>query len=418
MKKDYEIALSYAHKDKEIAEIIKVELEDIFYDCFFMDELRPKELANASIFKDKLKNIFQRTNYSIILYSQNYSEASFTYVEMEEILNKAKQEKEPHYFIINVNDCNLDKTLLDGYTYIGLQVNNKNDKNKKWIINSLVKKEIHKIIHGSIKMYMIEHSIIEKKKENEYSLNIQTSFANGNLPTWLNDYDWNILGKCYIDEDGKKIKEDTTWEDFWKYIKENFLAIKRILSKEPEVLLRLRFNCHLSIAYKLGQIYGDLRQASGNRNLELISSNRVDDKKFLLEKKISDIDISDFCIEYEGNNCNSTDIVCIISITPSKSKNILEQVKNSLKKQGQDYYKICLFQKEIIIEDSNTLESMARYLRNRMEICKEDKYCIHLFANTAAPLMFVLGARTIFSGVVKLYEYDMKEQSYEMVLTN
>lgn len=418
MKKDYEIALSYAHKDKEIAEIIEEELQNIFYDGLFMDELRAYELANASIFKDKLRNIFQRANYSIILYSDNYNKAQFTGVEMKEILNKAEQEKEPHYFIINVNDCELDETGLKDCTYMGLQVSSTNDENRTWIIDSEVKKRICEIIYDSIKIYMIKRSIIEKKKENEYSLNIQTSFGNGNLLQWLNDYDWNILGKRYIDEDGRKIKKDTTWEDFWEYIKQDFLTIKRILNKEPDVLLRFRFNCHLSIAYKLGQIYGDLRQASGNRNLELISSNRVNDKKFPLEKKISNIEISDFCIEYEGNNDNNTDIVCIISITPRENTNILEQVKNYLKKQEQDYYKICLFQKQMVIGDSNTLESMAEYLRKKMEICRKDRRCIHLFANTSAPLMFVLGARTIFSGIVKLYEYDMKEQSYEMVLEN
>lgn len=55
MEKKYEIALSYAHKDEEIAEMIQVELENIFADSFFMDELHPEELAAAVEFKKQLQ---------------------------------------------------------------------------------------------------------------------------------------------------------------------------------------------------------------------------------------------------------------------------------------------------------------------------------------------------------------------------
>lgn len=48
-EKEYEIALSYAHADKKIAELLRVELENIFSDGFFMDVSRTEELADAAI---------------------------------------------------------------------------------------------------------------------------------------------------------------------------------------------------------------------------------------------------------------------------------------------------------------------------------------------------------------------------------
>ena len=57
MDKKYEIALSYAHLDWEIANMIGKQLDFIFSDSFFMDEYRPEELANADVFEEKLKDI-------------------------------------------------------------------------------------------------------------------------------------------------------------------------------------------------------------------------------------------------------------------------------------------------------------------------------------------------------------------------
>lgn len=94
-------------------------------------------------------------------------------------------------------------------------------------------------------------------------------------------------------------------------------------------------------------------------------------------------------------------------------------MKQYLEQQEKKYCKICLFQEEMNISDSGTLESVAAYLRERMIKCRTGSRCrIHLFPDTTAPLMFVLGARSIFPGTVQLYEYIPKEDTYEEALTN
>lgn len=416
---DYEIALSYAHNDSEIARVIKEELKNIFADRFFMDEYKPEELANAAQFKEKLRKIFQRTKYSVILYSPNYIKGTFTHVECGSILNKAKNEDSdnPHFFVINVNvkDDEICEQLR-GCQYIQLKVSD-GLKDSTESSDKKLDEQIHDIVHNQIKKYMINQSIKEKKRQNKYFLNVQTLCMSGNSVQWKMDYDWNLSGAAYIDEDGRRIRKGFTWQDLWDYVKEDFILIKDKLKQEPDTQLTLRLNCHLSIAYKLGEVYGDLWQASGNRNLVLISSARVADTTFAFEKEINYIYPEDFCERYEGNNCESPDIVCIISIKPYEQGNVLETVKQFLKKSGQECSEICLFQKVMCIDNTSTLEGMAKYLREKMKICRKGSECtIHLFADTTAPLMFALGAKSIFPGKVQLYEYIPEEDSYEMSL--
>lgn len=419
MENKYQIALSYAHEDIEVAELVKEELENIFADRFFIDLTRPEELANAYDFKAKLRKIFQNANYSIILYSENYSKGEFAAVEKEAILQKEASEKEPHLFIININDYDITKDFPKAPTYILMETRESNDENSDFVSvesnKNCKKKKIHEIIYDRIIPFMIEQTLKERKKIDEYSLNVHTLFANGNIVQWKMDYDWNILGIKYMEEGGRKIKEEESWKNLWNYIEKDFLSIKKYLNRESntDITQKILFNCHLSIAYKLGQVYGDLGQGAGNRNLILLNSNRVKDIIFILKKERKIIEIKDFCKEFIGNNNNSSDIVCIISIKPKVQENILEAVKDTLQKEGQQYKKICVFQKPMIIEDVNELESMAEYLRERMEKCRTGSNCkIHLFADTMAPLMFMLGARAIVKGKIQLYEYIDKEDSY------
>ena len=414
MEKEYEVALSYAHKDKKVADMVGKELENIFADKFFMDGLRAEELANADPFREKLRDIFQRTNYAVILYSENYSKGSFTNVEMKKILEKEKQKDESHTFIININDCrDIDRQMND-CTYIVLTVNDSGEQEADW---ENVQGQVHDIVHNIIKKHIIMQTI--EKNNGTYSLRVQTLSANGNMFQWDEEYDWNILGKNYIDQDGRKIKWNMSWQELWKYIDTEFQIIKANLNSSPNVKRRIHFNCHLSIAYKLGQIYGDLGQASGNRNLVLVSSNRIQNVEFSLRSTVNYKQIDDFCVECNGNNKKSTDIVCIISIKPREQGNIMGTVRQYLNQKGKKYRKIYLFQKMMSIDDSDILESMAAYLRERMIQCRIGNDCkIHLFTDTTAPLMFVLGARSIFPGVIQLYEYIPKKDTYEESLTN
>lgn len=426
MSKKYEIALSYAHKDQKIADLLGEQLELVFADGFFMDEYRPEELASAELFREKLKDIFSRSEYAVILYSQNYSDGKFASVEKEQILEKENREEWSHCFIINIDDCRIIDGQMEGLTYIPLNIsellqdNNGLEFGKQEVDWKKVEEKIHDIIQGKIKKTIILQTAEKKKEQPEYLVRVQTLCPYGNEFQWDKDYDWNILGKAFIDTaDGRCLKEKISWQHFWQSVDNDFEWIKSNLRGMPDVKRRIHLNCHLSVAYKLGQVYGDLRQASGNRNLVLVSSNRNQKIEFAFHHTVSEKQTADFCREYTGNCCESADIVCIISIKPKELGNVLEVVKQFLNQQGKQYCKIYLFQKEMILEDADMLESMAAYLREKMIAFRTGSECkIHLFPDTTAPLMFVLGARSVFPGTVQLYEYIPKKDTYIDSLTN
>ncbi len=420
MEKKYEIALSYAHADQEIANILGEQLEFAFADGFFMDELRPEELSCADLFREKLKDIFRRSDYAVILYSENYSKGEFTLVEREQILEEKGMEDRPHCFIINMDDCRINDKQMYGLTYIILNINrmvqdsNSSGLGEQKVNWEKVSEEIHDIIQNRIKKTIILQIAGKKKDQPEYSLRVQTLCPYGNTFQWDRDYDWNILGKGFIKaEDGRCLKKGTSWKKFWKYVETDFNWIKNNLKGASNVKWRIYLNCHLSIAYKLGQVYGDLRQASGNRNLVLMSSNRNQNIEFIFHGAIPESEMTDFCREYTGNCDESSDIACVISIKPNEQGNVLETVRQFLNQKGKKCCKIYLFQKKMMLEDADMLESMAAYLRKKMIECRTGNRCkIHLFPDTTAPLMFVLGARSIFPGTVQLYEYIQKKDTY------
>lgn len=413
MDKEYKIAISYSHMDMKIAELIQSEVKNIFAERYFMDSRRPEELADASAFKRKLQNIFRSSDYSLVLYSKNYKNGTFTSVEWETIQDKAYQEKPPHLFIINLNDCELPESTLDEYTYISLNI--PNTENDELEIDTTIRKKIHDIIHDSIKNAMICHSIAEKKQEEQYSLNVHTTFDSSNRAKWEMNYDWNLIGSAYVE--GRTIKKEYSWQNLWEYVEKDFLYIKDKLMKKDNIQLKIHFNCHLSIAYKLGTVYGDLGRASGNRNLILESSNHIKNISFSLNPEIDYQPVEDFCDIREGNNNESTDIICIISIKPNANDRILSTVRTFLEERKYEYCRICLFIKNETINDSLTLESIAEYIREKINSCRpESRYRIHLFPDTTAPLMFVLGARTIVPGRIQMYEYVREKDSYEMSL--
>lgn len=407
---NYEIALSYAHDDIKIAELVGEELKNIFSDSFFMDKHDPSVLANADDFTEKLRKIFRNANYAVILNSERYINGEFTKVECNAIIGKAREKDDySHIFIININDYKVPERLSKS-TYVSLEVpENKYSKS--------LAKQINYIVHKVIKENIIKKTVYETKKSTEYSFNIQT-LQNGSNPfKWKEDYDWNLLGIAYIKEDGKRIKDSSSWDEFWGYINNEFDLVKDNLDKLPDAVFKLRFNCHLSIAYKLGEIYGDLYQMTEKRNLILMGSIKEKDICFNFERETKYEIPEDFCIEYSGNDLGNSDIVCILSIKQEENKQVLERVKEFLDRSKIGYSKICLFQKKIVIEDVNTLEGMGQYLRERMKELRTGSKCrIHLFADTSAALMFVLAAKTNFPGIVKLYEYIPAIDSYEFSL--
>lgn len=398
----YQIALSYAHADEKIALLISKELRDIFADKYFRDEEKKFELTSADNFKQKLQEIFRQTRYPVILYSDNYQKAEFTQVELEEIVRNSEERKDGAYFILNMTDKVIENHDLIGLTYL----------------DNLSDDKIHKNI-SDIKEKLMHKTFEKTRHEKEYSINIHTLFEYGNTAIWREDYDWNLFSTPYIKSNGRDIDQGHTWKELWEYIRKDFLLIISLLKEKPDTLFKIHMNCHLSIAYKLGQLYGDLDHAS-NRKLVLDNSNNRMQLAFSFGEKSEEPRSWDILTEYGGNDGESEDIVCIINVRGNfHGELIVEKVKNSLDKLNVTYNRLYLFEKEGNIKTAGEMESLVDYLDQSMRKCRKDKKgcTIHLFLATLAPVAFLLGGKSVFPGEVKLYEYKSSDEEYEMALT-
>ena len=408
MDKKYEIALSYANGNDELSDIISYELDCTFDKAFFKDKLRMDELSLADPLGPTLRSIFKNSRFSLVLYTKEYKKGQFAPVELREIIKKAEEERENNFFIIKADDSPIEETQLQDAYYISLNPNLFKTKED-------VQKKVEEIVQKNIKTCMIKRSIKDKKENNKYKLNIHTIYDNGNNVQWLRNYDWNIIAKKYVEK--REVKEPYTWEDFWHSISLDFNIIKEELEREKETTRVIHFNCHLSLAYKLGQIYGNLNQPSTNRNLQLLSSNGK--IKFVFAKERVARDEKDFCEDYSGNDMMGSDIICIVSIKYPKNEQILDEVKAFLDNENQKYNSIYLFQDERYINSTEELESLADYIYNKMLSSRiHGRNCrFHLFLDTITPLAFVLGGRRPFPGEVQLYEYLENKATYKNSLT-
>lgn len=408
MNKKYLIALSYANSNEGLAGIVSEELDNTFDKAFFKDTLRREELSVADPFENTLGTIFQNSLFAVVLYSEEYKTGEYAPKELEEIINKAKKEKSNNFFIIKVDDSQVEIKELPNPYYITLNPCDCKTEEE-------TRQKVSEIVQENIKTYLIKWSVLNKKEDGKYKLNIHTVLDNGNKAKWLECYDWNILAKKYVDM--RDIKEPYTWNDLWDSIRTDFNIIKGDLEDEKNTLRVIRFNCHLSIAYKLGQIYGNLNQPTGNRNLQLLSSNG--DTSFVFKERRKKRGVTDFCEEcIKDGDEEETDIVCIISIKNRYLKDILEGVKGFLVHEEQKYKSIYMFQAERSIDSTEELESLADYIFNKMlSACTGNNCRFHLFLDTITPLAFVLGGRRPFPGEVQLYEYLENGATYKKSLT-
>lgn len=408
MNKKYELALSYANDNHELSEIISNELDATFDKAFFKDTLRVDELSVADPFGATLRNIFRNSRFSLILYTEEYKKGQFAPMELREIIKKAEEENSNNFFIIKADDSPVEEEMLQDAYYITLNPDHFKTKEE-------VRERAEEIVQENIKTCMIKRSIQNKKEANKYQLNIHTVYDNGNNVQWLQEYDWNILAKKYVDR--RDIKASYTWEDLWNHIHTDFNIIKEELEKEKETTRVIHFNCHLSIAYKLGQIYGNLDHPSANRNLKLLSSNGRITFDFVKEREKGKE--NDFCKKYSGNDMMGSDIICIVSIKKPKNDQILKEVKAFLDQENQKYHSIYLFQEERYINSTDELENLVDYIYTKMLSAHIPgrKSMFHLFLDTITPLAFVLGGRRPFSGEVQLYEYLENIPTYKKSLT-
>lgn len=412
---DYELALSYAHKDEDIAAIISEELKNIFQDKFFKDSIQQHELADASDFKNKLRSIFGRAHYAVILYSPNYQKGEFTQVELKEIIDLCSSEADRRFFIININDTSPEGTPISELTYNLITLPSK--------LSSLtaeekshLKEQIKEIVHARIKKYIIRRTL--DGSADSYGISVRTLFAEGNTPIWEPQYNWNLFTTEFVNAESRTLKPEYTWDDLWNYVKTDFNTIyEHIRISGQRIKCTINLNCHLSIAFKLGLLYGQLNSPfSQYRNLVLVSGkghcftfseNRIPTQSetaaFIKEEKC-------------GNDPGADSIVCTVSasLNGRDLSSLWQTQEKSIEKGNISCKKRFLFHRAGNIENADLLEQIVDSLAEQLTAARADEYAenIHLFLDAPAVLAFVLGNHKVFPGKVILYEYDQKQDRY------
>ena len=134
----YDVALSFAGEERNIAELIASRLSDrnirVFYDAFEQAELWGKNLYEhlSYVYSDAAK-------YCVILLSDNYSKKSWTNLERQNAQARAFREKNEYILPIR-----LDKTEIPGLPetvgYISLDKSSVNEEAINKIVELIIKK--------------------------------------------------------------------------------------------------------------------------------------------------------------------------------------------------------------------------------------------------------------------------------------
>lgn len=399
----YELALSYAHKDEPVAAMISEEFKNIFQNTFFKDTIHSHELTSAADFKKRLCHLFNVSHYAAILYSPNYQNGKFAQVELKAITELYEEDANPRFIIININDTPVKERALKGLTYIPLPLEGKTASEKK--------KLIKEIIHKQIKKHIIRQTLTDFG--DSYKISVRTLFAEGNSPIWEPQYNWNLFTTEFINAESRKLKSEYTWNDLWEYVKTDFAEIYNKLKIMPFYHCTLNLNCHLSIAYKLGLMYGDLSLPE-HRHLTLKSGKGQADFSFTAERACTFEENVFSRSESSGNDSFADSIICIVSLTSRNAYGLTETVRKSIELNQIKYKKIFSFSAAIKIGNAKELEQIAECLADQLAAARADSCAdkIHLFLRAPAALAFVLGNKKIFPGNIILYEYDQYLDSY------
>lgn len=404
---EYEVAVSYARKDIEIVSRFRDELKFIFKDALFIDIDEAYKMTAAIKLSETLREIYgKKAKYIIIFYSANYIEGQFTTVEFNELLMRLKKEEDTVFFCINIGEMHMHDKIADR-NYIAF---NTSEDHHKQVVD-IVKKIKESIINTNL-------CYCREQLSPCFDLNIQSNGKDDNAFRWLKDFDWNILLEKYIDvEDGQKLNSESTWQNIYNDLMENFNFIRRLIRENSasKIKTNIVLNCHLSLAYAIGKVYGDVMEVGrSNRNLSLRGGANYPSFDFLTTiDKTEELALPTYWCE-EGNNKKSNNIIVVINIRRYNHGNVVNSAKSCLDYLDCEYESLHLF--EYIGEIEKTTH-ILHFIEFIMEKMKENKInCpgekIHLFASTITPLMFVLGGRSRYLGTVQLYEYLFSEKVF------
>lgn len=305
----WELAISYANKDKKIVDRFAERFENIFFNRFFQDTIHTYVFSKANNFKEMLRELYgNEARRAVVFYSANYPKGNFAPTEFAEIISQKEQNKDFIFFIINIDRSEIEHDEAKHLFYHDFD-STQNTQDQDTQIDEIV---------SSIKGRLIEESV--QKNATRYRLGIQSIFVGQNTPDWINKNNWNIITKQHIQNDGRRLVPESSWKALWQEVKSGYLSIHdclKLLETRPR--LELILNCHLSLAYALGQTYGPIDERSSGSGLTLRSFSKdgpAFDFDQVPEGKVSGpkFHFDDFHVT-PGNDPNSKNYVCAILIT-------------------------------------------------------------------------------------------------------
>ncbi len=393
----YELAVSYAREDQAIVDTFAVDFKKVFENVFFQDKERPGDLE-SNHFKNQLRKIFgELTRVVVVFYSKDYlkPEKEFTKAEFDKIIEKTVDENDDFlWFIINLDDAVIDSRIENKF-YHNYRENERTDKNYNQII-TVIKQKIME--HNMKSQYFDDNQMIDLK--------VQTRLNPAHQLKWESCYNWCFLEYSFALSEIKITKE---WMNPIKSgLFKDFNYLKSLESFQSNKI-NLVLNCHLSVAYALGYLYGDIFKGRASNNIllrGLVNSIGFDFSQISFNEAVSNT--SGLEIKTSEKDNKAEDIVVIINICKG-NRSIKETVEEQLKSKFKiSYKKVIEFNYFEEIADPQILVHFAKIITDKIqkEINGQGKATLQVFSRSLTPLMFLLGGSFNGLGCVQLYEHD------------
>lgn len=393
----YELAVSYAREDQAIVDKYAEDFKRVFENVFFQDREKPGDL-DSNDFNNRLRKIFGNdSRVVVVFYSEDYikKEKVFTKTELEAIIERSETQRDDFlWFIINLDDAVIDPRIGKKF-YHNYTENERSDKNYNQII-TVIKQKIME--HNMKSQYFDDNQMIDLK--------VQTRFNPAHQLEWESRYNW-----CFL-EYGFALSEIKTIKEWMNPIRiglfRDFNYLKSLESFRCDKI-NLVLNCHLSVAYALGHLYGDIFKGRASNNIllrGLVNSTDFDFSKVLFNEAVNST--TGLEIMTSEKDYQAEDIVVIINICKG-NRSIKETVEEQLKSEFKiSYKKVIEFNYFEEIVDPQVLVHFAKLITDKIqkEIKCQSKGTLHIFARTLTPLMFLLGGTFNGVGSVQLYEHD------------
>lgn len=387
----YEIGITYASENKKVAEefdkgLTKIFGKDaVFYDKRSMDS-NAKHLQEALYQKyyGEIRNI-------LLLYSDSYFNAKFTQPEYQAIIKRLEEKDEDfNLFIVNLENHDLDDVYLKNHIYYPLTEHDA---------------QAYEVLIEKIKQALMRRYIAQKPLH----LSVISKGDTQSIIQWDKKADWSFLFHEFVAERPCRLAAQYRWEDVIQWFKRDFIFARKVFESHEENLIHLNLTCHLSIAFLAGYLFGNPFEKT---RYHLVFTNNREMPFLYLGEEEKEVTLVKGA--FPGNDAESKDLLLILNIQKKPSQVMSNNVLQYCQDKGIAYYKRLELAAELMVDSGGLLKKLAQEIESY--VCMEDEKRtngkIHVFANTLAPLLFLMGGLHRFFGNIQLYEYDMENPTY------